>query len=255
VSKKKKPVQSDADYFGMGPDLADKHLSEATEIKMHVANAAAMLEEDGEAELWGYYIYPGSLFGYEVDGPGLEDEFFEELRDAVAAIKVKHDKQYNATHVQEPIKPRKAPKPDLNAKAKRELKPRSADDYEFYKPKRHAPVQDSGRPVTRASATKGMKEAEVKALKKQQQAKSKAKLDVPFLADRPVEMALLQVIRIREMIDKLPQATRNIAPDFFKDVYNHATDVGETIRRQNKVSAKQLRALTNWENGVRKWIH
>lgn len=61
---------------------------------------------------------------------------------------------------------------------------------------------------------------------------------------------------IVEMIDdEIPDHAWNKAAEFFEDVRAKAIGVRETLGRTGWVSEGQERALNNWRDGVRKWIH
>lgn len=60
--------------------------------------------------------------------------------------------------------------------------------------------------------------------------------------------------RIWTKIEEADGDTWERAFDFFEDVQEKVLSVQETIQKSRSVSEGQLRALTNWEEGVDKWL-
>ena len=61
--------------------------------------------------------------------------------------------------------------------------------------------------------------------------------------------------QIKELIDTLPEATKEKAPTFFSDVRAKAVDIRKTVRKRETASDKQIQALENMLAAVEKWDH
>lgn len=76
------------------------------------------------------------------------------------------------------------------------------------------------------------------------------------MAEMTTKEALEACERIGDLIDdELPEAAWDKASDFFEDIKDKVGDMEETIRRLERVTPAQARALENWEAGIRRWIH
>ncbi len=60
--------------------------------------------------------------------------------------------------------------------------------------------------------------------------------------------------KIWKKIEDADGDTWDRAFSFFEDVQQKVLEVQETIQKSQSVSDNQLRALTNWEEGVDKWL-
>lgn len=71
--------------------------------------------------------------------------------------------------------------------------------------------------------------------------------------NRAVQAALRQIERIVDVAEGIDLPAGHSGMEFLEDVADHAKSVGETIERTNNVTAKQQKALDNWEAAVGKW--
>lgn len=70
-----------------------------------------------------------------------------------------------------------------------------------------------------------------------------------------VKNALELVDEIVNIIDEeIPEKAWDRAASFFEDIREKVIDVGQTIRTNDKVSERQMRALEGWKAGVSKWL-
>lgn len=68
-----------------------------------------------------------------------------------------------------------------------------------------------------------------------------------------VDEALGLVREIEEAVEGLPERAQAAGAAFLEDVLAKSQDVGETVRRTNRATDRQLAALKGWLAGVKRW--
>lgn len=62
--------------------------------------------------------------------------------------------------------------------------------------------------------------------------------------------------QIEEVIeDRVSERTRDKHASYFEDIFDKSQSIADTIRKTNRVSPAQLKALENMLGGVKKWVH